>query len=305
MSSTFFTTNDGDVILRAGLEPDSKHDFRVHKLILSLASPVFKDMFAFPQPPTQNQTEEHQLPTVDIPDPPPVLDTILRLIYPGVELPRISDLLTLSAVLSAADKYNIASIYPILRDSLKTFLPGSSFGVYVIACRFGFMEEAKAAAKVGSPQNIISRDLDEEVRHISSTDLLRWVRFVQEREKQCRLQIESLFESWDLEWDCMHDEVSKDFYFHLEKVVVDAFSRNPCVGSYDLYAVLDKVPDPPPGCEPPLNAGEFYREHADGRFDCPLLPMTIRNNLALVAKKVDDVTRVMLDKTFGEGIGSG
>ena len=112
MSSTFFTTDDGDVILRAGLEPGSRLDFRVHRLILSLASPVFKDMFTFPQPPAQNQSEEHQLPIVDVPDPPPVLDTVLRFIYPGVAPPKIANLSALSAALSAADKYNITSIYP-------------------------------------------------------------------------------------------------------------------------------------------------------------------------------------------------
>ena len=35
MSSAFFTTVDGDVILRAGQKPGSRHDFRVHKLLLS------------------------------------------------------------------------------------------------------------------------------------------------------------------------------------------------------------------------------------------------------------------------------
>ena len=68
MSPTFLTTTDGDIVLRAGPEPDSKHDFRVHKFILSLASPVFKDMLAFPPPPDQT-SNEHQLPVVDVLDP--------------------------------------------------------------------------------------------------------------------------------------------------------------------------------------------------------------------------------------------
>jgi hypothetical protein len=87
MSSTLFTTSDGDIILRAGQEPDSKHDFRVHKFILSLASPVFKDMFTFPQPPDQNWVEQPDISIVNVPDRPKVLDAVLRFVYPGVEPP--------------------------------------------------------------------------------------------------------------------------------------------------------------------------------------------------------------------------
>lgn len=147
MSSDFFRTEDGDVILRAGQEPSPTHDFRVHKFILSLASPVFKDMFAIPQPPGQNHNEQPDVPIIAVSDSPHVMDTILRLIYPGVELPKIPNISALVALFSTADKYNITSIYPILRQSLKAFLPGLWSGdalrLYVIACRFGFLEEAK------------------------------------------------------------------------------------------------------------------------------------------------------------------
>jgi len=70
MSPTFFTTKNGDIILRAGPVSGLRHDFRVHKLILCLASPVFKDMFIFPQPPYKDQNEGHRFPIVDILEPP-------------------------------------------------------------------------------------------------------------------------------------------------------------------------------------------------------------------------------------------
>ena len=179
MPPTFFTTNDGDIILRAGVEPGPKHDFRVHKLILSLTSPVFKDMLAFPQPPDQNQTKLHQLPITDVPDPPEVLDMILRLIYPGVEPTKITDLPTMFTLLSAVDKYDmITSTSPILREALKVFIPGDSFGVYAIACRFGFSEVAEAAAQVVTPLSMLDRKCEEEVRHMESIHLLRLVRSV-------------------------------------------------------------------------------------------------------------------------------
>ena len=302
-SSTFFTTTDGDVILHAGPEPNSKHDFRVHKLILSLASPVFKDMFAFPQPPDQTLNEQ-QLSIVDILESPKVIDTILRLVYPGVEPPKIVDIPTLSASLSAADKYNITSIYPVFKDTLKTFLPHHSFGVYVVACRFGFVEEAKKAAKLGNTQSIMYPGLDEEVRHISSTDLLRWVRFVQERETKGREITERLLD-WDRQDEgarCAHGEGGETFYSRLEKAVGNAFASNPSVGRKDLFDVLDTVPDSPPGCKPPSMSAEFYRDYGEEEvFNCPLLPMTIRHNLVTIAVELEVLNRSMLDQAFREG----
>ena len=63
MSPSLFTADDGDVLLCAGPKPESKHDFRVHKLILSLASPVFKDMFASPNHPTRPPTKDANSPS--------------------------------------------------------------------------------------------------------------------------------------------------------------------------------------------------------------------------------------------------
>jgi hypothetical protein len=90
-------------------QSNSKHDFRVHKFILSLASPVFKDMFALPQPLDQTLDEQHGLPVVDVPEPPEALDIILRFIYPGVEPPKITKPSALTATLLSADKYDISS----------------------------------------------------------------------------------------------------------------------------------------------------------------------------------------------------
>jgi len=307
MSPTFFTVDDGDVVLRAGPEPDSKHNFRVHKFILSLASPVFKDMFAFPQPPYQSLSEQ-QLPIVDVLEPPEVIDTILRLIYPGVEPPTITDIPILTALLSAADKYNITSIYPILKNTLKTFLCGSPFRAYVVACRFGFSEEAKEAAKMGNTKSVTYGCSEEEVRHISSTDVFRWVKFVQEREK------EGLFRIWEsLDWwglnrgaECKHGEIGKDFFFRLEKEVEEAFILNPRVGANELFALLDKVPDPPLGCGPSQypESGEHYSESSIFEaFNCPLRPMSIRSNLAGLVDELSKMSCEMLDKAFGKESG--
>ena len=266
-------------------------------------------MFGLPQPPGQSLNEEHQLPIVDVPDPPEILDKLPRLIYPGVVPPKIPDIPTLTALLSAADKYTIISIYPFLRDALKTFLRGYPFRAYIVACRFGFLEEAKEAAMMGSVRHATRDDLEEEVQQVSGVDVLRWAKFVQQREDRGRLYIKDALDWTQLgEWngECDHGEGGRDFYSRLGKAVKEAFALNPCVGSKDLFAVLDAVPDPPPGCASLPESGIFYRGSGDGEpFDCPLRPISIRNNLIALADDLGDLNRALLDRIFGTELGSG
>jgi len=305
MTSAFFTTDDGDIVLHAGTEPGAKHDFRVHKFILSLASPVFKDMFAFPQPSDQNENEHPDIPVVDIPDSPEVFDTILRYIYPGVELPKITEILTLSALFSAADKYNIASICPVLKESLKAFLPKDPFGVYIIACRFGFLEETKQAANLTIPASLLYPGDPEVIQLISSTDLFRLVQFVQQRERDGRVRIGLHLDPITVgnTTSCEHGgKDTQDYYSHLEKKVELVFAADPYAGRGDLFAVLDSIPDPPPGCDPLPMSGNWYSQNDDEESDafrCPLQPMTIRSKLTNVADMLRRRNEELLQHCFG------
>ena len=302
-----FTTHDGDVILRAGAGSDSRNNFRVHKFILSLASPVFKDMFTFPQPSDQNENEHPDIPVVDIPDSPEVVDTILRYIYPGVELPKITEISILSALFSAADKYNIASMRPVLKESLKIFLPREPFGVYIIACRFGLLEEAKEATRVSNSRSMLNKGYHEAVQHISGPDLYRYVQFIQAREHEGRSEIRRLLGWPELGHNvsCGHWDDGEDFYSRLAKEVEDLFVQYPCLELKDLFEVFDRIPDPPPGCKPEARSADWYYDGGDdSAFSCPLMPMSIRHNLRGVFVELQALNRRLLTKAFGKGIGS-
>ena len=309
MSSTFFTTTDGDVVLHAGPDPDSKYEFRVHKLILSLASPVFKDMFVFPQPPDQ-PSDQRPPPIVDILDRPEVLDTILRLIYPGVEPPIIADLPRLTALLATADKYNTASIYTALRERLKILLPGDPVRAYVIACRFGFSEEAKEAAEAPTTYNFVWARPSEDLLHISATDLFQLFQFVQQREYLRIKRIKGALGSAALDEfvNCGHGEEAKDYYFRLQKAVEEVLVVDPCMRSKNLFSVLDKIPDPPPGCKSPSRPAEWYYEGGDAHedaFNCPFQPMTIRRKLADLSEELITLNSATLDGFFMKDVTSG
>lgn len=134
-----FDAEDADIILRsAGSEV-----FRVHRCILSIASPIFGHMFALPQP----QDTTGQLPHIDLPETTSTLDILLRYIYP-IPSPKIEDFVTLSNVLVSAEKYGAEGVISRLRTILISphFLDLDPLRVYAIACRWSFLEEAKFAS---------------------------------------------------------------------------------------------------------------------------------------------------------------
>ena len=141
-SDETFNWSDGDVILRATHGTESR-DFRVHKLFLSFSSPVFKDMFTIPQPPS---APSDGVDIVDVTDPPRALELILRFIYPSAVSPVIDDLTILSKALLLADKYDIEVARLRLRSSFKTFTETEPLRAYAIACRLGLEDEMKIAS---------------------------------------------------------------------------------------------------------------------------------------------------------------
>ena len=155
---------------------------------------------------------------------------------------------------------------------------------------------------VSTTRSILQRDYSEEIQHISNTDLFRFVRFAQERESVGLSMIGDILGWFNLGagCDCEHWDNGKDFYYRLAKEVGDVFVQNPCVEFRDLLAVLDKVPDPPPGCEPPTNPAEFYHYgDEEEAFSCPLLPMSIRNNLKDVARELVRLNYGMVARAWG------
>ena len=134
-----FDAEDADLILRSA----GCMEFRVHRCILSVASPVFRDMLAFPQP----HGPTHQLPHVDLPETTTTLDILLRYIYP-IPSPKIDDFTTLTNVLVSAEKYGAEGVTSRLQTILISshFLDLDPLRVYAIACRWSFLEEAKLAS---------------------------------------------------------------------------------------------------------------------------------------------------------------
>ena len=162
-----FDAEDADLILRSA---DST-EFRVHRCILSIASPVFRDMFALPQP-------HDPIPHVDLPETAATLDTLLRYIYP-IPSPKIEDFTTLSNLLVSAEEYGAEGVISRLRTILVSsrFLDLDPLRVYAIACRWSFFEEAKLASAHIVYVDLVMQGEDcmEDMNYMSGLDYHRLV----------------------------------------------------------------------------------------------------------------------------------
>jgi len=139
--STDFCADDADVVIRAA----GTLDFRVHKFILLLVSPIFKDMFTIPQPHTNTPDT---LPHVDVDESAETWKNILRTIYP-MPHPTIDDLDDLESLLLAAKKYEMQPLIDVHKKGLEnpTFVQDAPLHLYAIACACGLEDQAKYIAR--------------------------------------------------------------------------------------------------------------------------------------------------------------
>ncbi len=119
-----------DLILRSS---DSVN-FHVFKVILSLASSVFADMFTLPSPPaSQNSSDEP--PVVPLPEDAETLDLALRHCYP-IRSPEVVKLRDARILLEFARKYQVDLLEPSLTRFLTDTIERDPVGVYALAAAY-------------------------------------------------------------------------------------------------------------------------------------------------------------------------
>lgn len=210
-----FSTEDGDIILRTQGSPPC--DFRVHSLLLSLASPVFKDMFKIPQPPPVVPKLDVEPEVIYVTDPPHALDLVLRFIYPFPS-PDIDSLDQLFDGLVIADKYDIIGARADLRLRLTKFIEENPLRVYAIASKFGFEEEAEAVSPLTTKIYLPSlADLPDDLKDISAMAYHRLIKI----HENCRDEIEDIIDGVLFEGYC-HD-------CNLTRALVEASMRTKLV----------------------------------------------------------------------------
>lgn len=156
-----------DVVIRTG----DDQRFFVHECILSLASPVFGDMFACPQP-SDIQTTTSSLPEIYVQENSYVIDCLLRICYP-VAGPKFEQPGDVDQCLRAAKKYDMQLCVKVMEDHLTrlAFQEGHyAYHTYAIACRWGLENAASMAALIISGLHLrkhsnrtepVTRDFDD------------------------------------------------------------------------------------------------------------------------------------------------
>lgn len=197
--STVFCADDADVIIRAA----GTRDFRAHKLILSLVSPIFKDMFTLPQPPTDNSDT---IPRIDVEESAETWENLLRTIYP-MPNPIIHDLDDLESLLFAAKKYEMQPIIDIHKSGFENrlFMRKDPLHLYAIACGCGLNDQARYVARNAEFLSVIRRPRDGDPRGLTVTSYRRLITFLVERDNELDPILERGWKSFISSCDCLTD----------------------------------------------------------------------------------------------------
>lgn len=124
-------------------------NFRVNKVVLSVSSPFFADMFSLPQPP-ENEVVDG-LPVVRLSEDAEILNSLLTRLYPVPSVVPTSYDRALE-LLSAAQKYDMAGIQSSIRTEIKSWGPVELTGpvayrAYAISSNAKLLSEMETSAR--------------------------------------------------------------------------------------------------------------------------------------------------------------
>ncbi|KAF9785090.1 hypothetical protein BJ322DRAFT_1061274 [Thelephora terrestris] len=186
-SEKAYDFDDADIVLRT---PRSR-GFRVHRSVISVASPVLRSLVAEAPKVSSEDEEKGDLPEINVEDAPEDLDLLLHLIYPITPPPRFEDLDALSRAFTILQKYQVEGAQGLLKPVLvsPSFLASDPVRVYALACRLGFKEEAEVAASLAATTDFTTAIRAEDLRKMSGIDYHRLVVLSKERLKKSKSDI--------------------------------------------------------------------------------------------------------------------
>ncbi len=174
-----FDIPDANLIVRSS----DGVDFRVHKPVLAVSSPFFKDLLSLPQPSDGESVDG--LPMVQFPEDSELLDSLLSMTYPlrqvipksydqvlympGHVIVRSNVYYKVLYLLAACQKYEMASVQSIIRGKVNCGeFPApkgtESFAAYAIASNKGLIPEMENAARQTLDQPMTFETLGENLR---------------------------------------------------------------------------------------------------------------------------------------------
>ncbi|KAF8472307.1 hypothetical protein DFH94DRAFT_696019 [Russula ochroleuca] len=141
-----FDVSDTNLIIRSS----DLVDFRVHKSVLAIASPFFKDLLSLPQPSDSESVDG--LPVVQLPESSELLNSLISILYPiRTEMPTSYE--KVLYLLAACQKYEMASVQSSIRAAVilgASPMPkgDEAFRAYAIASAKDIIPEMENAARL-------------------------------------------------------------------------------------------------------------------------------------------------------------
>ncbi|KAI9442000.1 hypothetical protein BJY52DRAFT_1216947 [Lactarius psammicola] len=171
---------DADVIVRSS----DQVNFRVHKSVLAMSSPFFKDLLSLPQPPDGEAVDG--LPVIQLSEDAGLLNSLLSLFYPvSPVIPGSYE--KVFALLAACQKYDMESVQSNIRNEIKLGkfpapVASESFSAYGVASRMGLVPEMENAARLTLKYPMTFESLGEQLRSFEGQALCDLVHY----RKRCR-----------------------------------------------------------------------------------------------------------------------
>ncbi|KAG1907956.1 uncharacterized protein F5891DRAFT_1135784 [Suillus fuscotomentosus] len=170
----------GDIILRSA----DNVDFHFHKLLLSLASSFFSNMFSLPQPDSLDDAADRTkdgLPIIPVTENSVILQKLLSFCSPvyDTDVPALENLDIVMSVLDAADKYDMkrVGIFIVRMITAPRFLEKEPMRVFAIACRYRSEAETLVAARYMLRFAVWEPAYVSELDFISGSDFQRLVKY--------------------------------------------------------------------------------------------------------------------------------
>ena len=166
---------DAHIILRSS----DQVNFRVHKSLLAMSSPFFKDLLSLPQPPGDELVDG--LPVVQLSEDADLLNSLISLLYP-IRRVKPDSYEKVFALLNACHKYDMESIQLYIRDEVKLGrfpvpVKDQAFSAYALASSMGLSPEALHAAHLTLGQPMTFESLGEGLRSFKGQALWELVRY--------------------------------------------------------------------------------------------------------------------------------
>ncbi|KAH8102596.1 hypothetical protein BXZ70DRAFT_1006505 [Cristinia sonorae] len=183
-----FSDEDTDIVLSS---QEGIH-FRMHSIVLKLASGWFRTLFTLPQSSQSSSTcPAEVIPMNESAD---ILEVLLSMIC-GKEIP-VSRMQTsmdfIEDILQVVEKYDMPGAASIVRLSVSLNLVKTHpVRVYALACRWGWLDIAKTASSHTLHMDLLAPENVSELRFVGSADLARLLLLHRVRRDQLRRELDS------------------------------------------------------------------------------------------------------------------